>query len=60
MLPPHVPSSFTGKHGSVMYYVKAKIVRDWKWNHKVKHNIIVNGILDLNLLPGANMEGQFY
>ena len=42
------------------YYIKADIVRDWKWNHKVEHNITVNGILDLNLLPGANIEGQFY
>ena len=37
-----------------------KPVREWKWNHKVEHNITVNGILDLNLLPGANIEGQFY
>ena len=60
MLPPHVPSSFTGKHGSVRYYVKANIVRDWKWDHKVKQHIMVNGICDLNLLPAAKMEGQYY
>ena len=45
-------------HTGVRYYVKANIVRDWKWDHKVKQHIMVNGICDLNLLPGAKMEGQ--
>ena len=58
MLPPNIPSSFEGEHGSVRYYVKANIVRDWKWDHKVKQHIMVNGICDLNLLPGAKQEGQ--
>ena len=59
MLPPNIPSSFEGQHGSVRYYVKADIVRDWKWDHKVKQHIMVNGLCDLNLLPGAKQEGQF-
>ena len=59
ILPSNLPSSFEGEHGSVRYYVKANIVRDWKWDHKVKQHIMVNGICDLNLLPGAKQEGQY-
>ena len=40
------------------YFVKAEIVRDWKWNHKVKQYIMVNGILDLNLHPFAENPGH--
>lgn len=58
MLPPNLPSSFEGHHGNVRYYVKADIVRDWKWNHKVKQHIMVNGILDLNLFPSALTPGN--
>ena len=39
--------------------VKAEIVRDWKWNHKVKQHFMVNGILDLNIFPTAKDEGSF-
>ena len=39
------------------YYIKADIVRDWKWNHKVKQHIMINGILDLNQYPSAKHEG---
>ena len=35
LLPPNLPSSFESKIGHVRYYVKADIVRDWRWNHKV-------------------------
>ena len=62
MLPPNIPSSFersqAAGQGSVRYYVKANIVRDWKWDYKVKEHIMVNGICDLNLLPAAKQEGQ--
>ena len=58
LLPSNLPSSFEGDHGSVRYYVKADIVRDWKWNHKVKQHIMVNGILDLNLYPSAQAPGE--
>ena len=62
MLPPNIPSSFERSHaagqGSVRYYVKANIVRDWKWDYKVKEHIMVNGICDLNLLPTAKLEGN--
>ena len=37
----------------VRYFVKAAIVRDWKWNHKVKQHLMINGILDLNMYPSA-------
>ena len=58
MLPPNIPSSFEGQHGSVRYYVKANIVRDWKWDHNVKQHFMVNGILDLNLQPSAQTPGE--
>ena len=58
ILPSNLPSSFEGEHGSVRYYVKANIVRDWKWDHKVKQHIMVNGILDLNLYPSAQAPGE--
>ena len=58
MLPPNLPSSFEGQHGNVRYFLKADIVRDWKWNHKVKQHIMVNGILDLNLYPSAKAPGN--
>ena len=35
LLPPGLPSSFESNIGHVRYYVKADIVRDWRWNHKV-------------------------
>ena len=57
MLPPNLPSSFESNIGHVRYYVKADIVRDWKWNHKVKQHFMVNGILDLNAYPSAKHEG---
>ena len=57
MLPPNLPSSFESKIGNVRYFVKADIVRDWKWNHKVKQHFMVNGILDLNAYPSAKHEG---
>ena len=37
--------------------MKANIVRDWKFDHKVKEHITVNGIFDLNLIPAAKQEG---
>ena len=59
MLPPNLPSSFESKIGNVRYFVKADIVRDWKWNHKVKQHFMVNGILDLNAYPSAKHEGIY-
>ena len=32
-------------------------MRDWKFDHKVKEHITVNGIFDLNLIPAAKQEG---
>ena len=58
MLPPNLPSSFESSDGQVRYYVKADIVRDWKWNHKVKQHFMVNGILDLNQFPSAMQQGH--
>ena len=58
LLPPNLPSSYEGEYGNVRYFVKADIVRDWKWNHKVKQHIMVNGILDLNLYPSAQAPGH--
>lgn len=58
ILPTNLPSSFETKIGHVRYYVKADIVRDWMWNHKVKQHITVNGILDLNMYPSAKQAGH--
>ena len=58
LLPSNLPSSFEGEHGHVRYFIKADIVRDWKWNHKVKQHFMVNGILDLNLYPSAQAPGE--
>jgi len=58
ILPTNLPSSFETKTGHVRYFVKADIVRDWMWNHKVKQHITVNGILDLNLYPSAKQAGH--
>ena len=51
-------SDFEKDHTGVRYYVKANIVRDWKWDHKVKQHFMVNGILDLNLYPSAQAPGE--
>jgi len=58
MLPSNLPSSFESKVGHVRYFVKADIVRDWMWNHKVKQHITINGILDLNMYPSAKQAGH--
>jgi len=58
LLLPNLPSSFEGSDGQVRYYIKAEIVRDWKWNHRVKQHFMVNGILDLNIFPSAKDEGN--
>ena len=58
VLPPNMPTSFESNIGQVRYFVKAAIVRDWKWNHKVKQHLMVNGILDLNMHPSAKHEGN--
>ena len=33
------------------------MVRDWKFDNEVKENILVDGLLDLNLLPAAKQRG---
>jgi len=58
LLPPNMPTSFESNIGQVRYFVKADIVRDWKWNHKVKQHLMINGILDLNMYPSAKHEGN--
>ena len=59
MLPPNLPSTFESDIGNVRYFIKAVIVRSWKWNHKVKQHFMVNGILDLNAYPSAKHEGIY-
>ena len=58
LLPPNLPSSFETSTGQVRYFIRATIVRDWKWNHRVKQHFMINGILDLNLYPSAKHEGN--
>ena len=53
-LPQAIPSSFSylsSSSGEVKYHVKGKVVRNWKQDKKIKQEIIVDGILDLNTLP---------
>ena len=40
------------------YYLKATMVRDWKWDYDVKHHITVNAELDLNAFPEASLGGR--
>ena len=40
------------------YYLKATMVRDWKWDYDVKHHITVNAELDLNAFPEAALGGR--
>jgi len=58
MIPGNLPSSFETHIGQVRYYVKAQIVRDWKWDHRAKGHIMINGVLDLNQYPSALQEGN--
>ena len=43
---------------SSRYYLKATMVRDWKWDYDVKHHITVNAELDLNMVTGAADGGR--
>ena len=58
LLPPNLPTSFESATGKVRYFIKAEIVRSWKWNHKAKQHFMVNGVLDLNVHPAAKQEGR--
>jgi len=57
-LPHGAPSTYEGDHGHVRYYLKATMVRDWKWDYDVKHHITVNAELDLNAFPEASLGGR--
>jgi len=57
-LPSNLPSSFESGPGHVRYYVKATIVRNWKWDHDVKEHITINSVLDLNMLSSALKPGH--
>lgn len=65
-LPRDIPSSLDFEYGNVEYKITCTIIKVWKQDNMpiyivkrpvelknciVKHSIIVNGILDLNLLP---------
>jgi len=58
LLPASLPSSYESRIGHVRYFIKADIVRDWRWNHKTKQHVTVNGILDLNLFPSTLQAGS--
>eukprot|EP00918_Siedleckia_nematoides_P077365 GHVU01169182.1.p1 GENE.GHVU01169182.1~~GHVU01169182.1.p1 ORF type:complete len:404 (+),score=39.83 GHVU01169182.1:29-1213(+) len=47
-LPPTLPSSFEGAHGSVRYCVKGTIDKPWKFDHNTKIAFTVVSNLDLN------------
>jgi len=48
-LPPTLPSSFEGIHGSVRYTAEATMVRPWKFDHKTRSAFTVISLVDLNL-----------
>ena len=39
-------------------YSSGQIVRNWKWNHKIRRLITVNGIADLNFNPACREPGE--
>jgi len=57
-LPQGTPSTYESQYGHVRYYLKATMVRDWKWDYDVKHHITVNAELDLNMVTGAADGGR--
>ena len=69
LLPPNMPTSFESDIGQVRYFVKANIERNIgqvrpavkaiiEREHTVEQPLMVNGILDLNMLPSAKHEGN--
>jgi hypothetical protein len=54
-LPIGLPSSYVGRAGQVMYQLKVKIKRQNSRKYKKTIPFTVNGILDLNIEPGANL-----
>jgi len=57
-LPPVIPATYEGAYGYVRYYLKATMVRDWKFDYDVKHHITVLAELDLNELADASQGGR--
>uniref|UniRef100_A0A0K0EDP9 Arrestin_C domain-containing protein n=1 Tax=Strongyloides stercoralis TaxID=6248 RepID=A0A0K0EDP9_STRER len=47
-LPLDIPPSFEGTIGNIRYYIKAKIVRNWKLDHNVKHYLSIIPFMDLS------------
>ena len=39
-------------------YFIGQIVRDWKWDHRVRRLVTVNGLMDLNLSPMCRQPGE--
>ena len=67
-LPQNIPSSFHSSNndsfgpskakGNVEYKIKAKIVRNWRFDEKFKQEFPVIGILDLNMFPRCMEPGD--
>ena len=57
-LPANLPSSFKGQHGGVSYYVKAIMEKEGEMDLQVKEEIMITGMLDLNLEPTAREAGR--
>ena len=67
-LPQNIPSTFHSTNddsfgpsrakGNVEYKIKAKIVRNWRFDEKFKQEFPVTGILDLNMLPRCMEPGD--
>uniref|UniRef100_A0A0N5BSP6 Arrestin_C domain-containing protein n=1 Tax=Strongyloides papillosus TaxID=174720 RepID=A0A0N5BSP6_STREA len=57
-IPNDIPPSFEGTVGNIRYYIKAKIVRNWKLDHNVKHYISIVPFMDLSCSEKAK-KGLF-
>ena len=51
ILPRHLPSSFEGRWGQIVYGVKMTLERPWKRDIEVDRNFIVESVIDFNEEP---------
>ena len=52
-LPFSVPSTITGKHGSVKYHAQATLFRPWQPEETTSKEFTVRAVVDLGVIPQA-------
>lgn len=57
-LPHQLPSSFIGRHGSILYDVKLTIDRPWRFNNQFRQPFTVIFPLDLNTNPAYKVNND--